>query len=92
MGCSSCPQTRPVETCAGIVRSELEGDQPLWNKNKKEKEAGCNFRDLNRDKVWRHGQQAEKSGKDLTIIQLLKKKKKKFRNKFIESSLEGMDR
>lgn len=31
MGCSSCPRTRPVETCAGIVRFGLEGDRPLWN-------------------------------------------------------------
>lgn len=28
MGCSSCPRTRPVETCAGSVRSELEDDRP----------------------------------------------------------------
>lgn len=31
MGCSFCPQTHLVETCAGIVRSELEGDRPLCN-------------------------------------------------------------
>lgn len=30
MGCSSCQQTHPVETCAGIAHSELEGDRPLW--------------------------------------------------------------
>lgn len=40
MGCSSCPQTHPVETCAGIVRSELEGDRPLWNTQ--ERKAGLN--------------------------------------------------
>ena len=31
MGCRSCPKTRPVETCAGIARSGLKGDRPLWN-------------------------------------------------------------
>lgn len=36
-GCRSCPRTRPVETCAGIVRSEPEGVLPLCNKEQRGK-------------------------------------------------------
>lgn len=69
MGCSSCPRTRPVETCAGSVRSELEDDRPPCKTQEE---------DLRGNKTSVH----ENTGKQ-TIVQGNEKKIKKSKKRFL---------